>query len=142
MNNVNVTKVSRHLRHVKDVVVTPPRTAEDGALMARFLAKWEGVSGPKVATQVEGVNQEDVSRWRRDKWTWLSEEKRSAITADLARTREREREEKLIAARWFRLKAGELEEEARATPAPEGASLGDPQVPRHPQEGEDVKDVV
>ena len=100
--------------------MTAPHDSEDAILVRRFLEKWKGVSGPKVALQVPDIEQKDVSRWRTGDWTRLTEPKRDAIKKDLERTRDAEREEKLIAARWMRLKADELEREARplqASPA-------------------------
>lgn len=118
----------------------PVDGAEGKALVAAFVKKWEGVSGPKVADQVPGVEQGDVSRWRRGAWTYVTEAKAKAIRDDLQRTPDRVREEKLIAARWMRMKADELEREAAMLPPGSAeekerhlAELADRSVPLPPK---------
>lgn len=109
-------RMASNSSEVKGHDTAEARDPESEALVGVFLEKWKGVSGPKVAAQVDGVEQTDVSRWRRGTWTYLTEAKAQAIRDDLKRTPERDREEKLIAARWMRRMAEALELEATLPP--------------------------
>lgn len=51
----------------------------DQELVRRFLARWEGVSGPRIERSVPGVTQSDVSRWRTGKWKRLTAPKARAL---------------------------------------------------------------
>lgn len=51
----------------------------DRALVAAFLEAMENMSGREIAVRVPGVTPDDVSRWRRDEWSWLSGKKRRTL---------------------------------------------------------------
>ena len=54
---------------------------EDQVLVAAFLREAGDRSTRRAAALVPGITHDDVARWRGDRWTYLSAEKRNALIA-------------------------------------------------------------
>ena len=58
--------------------MTSQREADE-ALIEEFLKRIEDCSGLEIGRLIDGVTQNDVSRWRRGEWDYIQAKKRRAV---------------------------------------------------------------